>query len=100
MLGANGISVAEVAERVATVGLFDLDDLGPLVTQQAGTERGRDAGTQIQHPQPVQRSSAHSCSFVSRCSAKTSFIEPFAWRASSASSAVRVLCIQWWAMKW
>ena len=37
---------------------------------------------------------------LSRCSAKTSFIDDFCLRASSALRAVEVLCIQWCAMKW
>ena len=45
---------ADLAHEVARPGLLDLDDLGPLLAQQAGAERGRDPGPEVEDPQPVE----------------------------------------------
>ena len=86
----------QVTQWVAPLGLLDLDDLGPLLAEDPRAERCRDTCAEIEDPESLQRASHH----VSRCSANTSFIEPFCLRASSAPRAVAVLCIQWWAWKW
>ena len=98
---------ADGAHGIAGAGLFDLDDLGALLAEDAGAERGGDPSAHVEHPQPGQRlthpgarSSGRWAAYSSRCSAKTSFIDDFCMRRSSAPSAVSVLCIQWWAMKW
>ena len=36
-------------------GLLDLDDLGAQLAEQAGAERRRDAGAQVEHPQALER---------------------------------------------
>ena len=50
-----GVGVgAEGAEGIAGAGLFDLDDLGTLLAEDAGAERGGNPGAHIEHPQPSQ----------------------------------------------
>ncbi len=41
----------ELAQGVAGSGLFDLDDLGSLLAQQACAEGGGDPGAEVEHPQ-------------------------------------------------
>ena len=43
------------AHGVADAGLFDLDDLGPLLAEDAGTKRSGNAGAHVEHSQPGQR---------------------------------------------
>ena len=88
---------SEVAQRIAALRLLDLDDFGALLAEEARAKRCGDSSAEIENPKALERAAAHVCSV---CSAKTSFIEPFAFRASKASSAVAVLCIQWCAWKW
>src|SRR5581483_4818423 len=62
---------------------------------------GGDAGADVEDPDARERAGRHDEALSPpSCSAKTSFIDDFCLRASRALSAVDVLCIQWWAMKW
>ena len=45
----------DLAHEVAGAGLFDLDDVGALLAEEPGAERGGDAGAQVEHPQALER---------------------------------------------
>ena len=91
------------AHEVAPARLLDLDDLRAQLAQETGAEGGGDARAGVDDPHAVERalpvaSSAgrarHSGASPRSRSAKTSFIDVFCLRASSASSAVAVLWVQ------
>src|SRR5204862_4842762 len=84
---------SDLAHEVAAARLFDLDDLGTLLSEETGTERRGDAGPEVEHAQARERTGQRF-----PCSRFTASIPP-ALRASTLASAVGVLETNWWSMK-
>ena len=117
----------DLAHEVAAAGLLDLDDLRPLLAQEPGAERRRDAGAEVEDAESLERSGHHTRSRPGgpgrsgharrardvpvgvgasltvyadspACSAFTASMPPLL-RASVRPSASAELLTNWWTMK-